>query len=81
MGVDVNLADDRGNTALHDAVRIGFASVVDLLASHGAWLDATNERGQTPLALAESELPVPGSNGLRTTRPEIADLLRRLGAN
>ena len=81
MGVDVNLADDRGNRALHDAVRVGFASVVDLLASHGARLDATNERGQTPLALAESELPVPGSNGLRTSRPEIAGLLRRLGAN
>ena len=81
MGVDVNVADERGNTALHDAVRIGFASVVDLLASHGANLAAANEQGDTALALAESELPVPGSNGLRTTRPEIADLLRRLGAN
>ncbi len=80
-GVEVNLADERGNTALHDAVRSGFASVVDLLASHGANLDAINERGETPLALAESELPVPGSNGLRTSRPEIAELLRRLGAN
>ena len=79
MGVDVNSADERGNTALHDAVRIGFASVVDLLASHGANLAAANEQGETALALAESELPVPGSNGLRTTRPEIADLLRRLG--
>ena len=78
MGVDANLADGRGNTALHDAVRVGFASVVDLLASHGANLDATNERDETALTLAESELPVPGSNGLRTARPEIAELLRRL---
>ena len=81
MGVDANSADERGNTALHDAVRLGFASVVDLLASHGANLAAANEQGDTALALAESELPVLGSNGLRTTRPEIADLLRRLGAN
>ena len=80
-GVDVNLADERGNTALHDAVRSGFESMVDLLASQGANLDARNERGESPLDLAESELPVPGSNGLRTSRPEIADLLRRLGAN
>ncbi len=81
MEVDVNLADAQGNTALHDAVRLGFTSVVDLLASHGANLAATNEQGQTALGLAESELPVLGSNGLRTTRPEIAGLLRRLGAN
>ena len=80
-GVDVNLADERGDTALHHAVRIGFASVVDLLASNGARLDATNERGETALTLAESQLPIPGSNGLRASRPEIADLLRRLGAN
>lgn len=80
-GIDPNLADERGNTALHDAVRVGFASVVDLLVSNGARLDATNERGETALALAESQLPVPGSNGLRTSRPEIAELLRRLGAN
>ena len=81
MGIDVNLADVQGNTALHDAVRLGFTSVVEVLASNGANLAAANEQGQTALALAERELPVLGSNGLRTTRPEIAELLRRLGAN
>ena len=80
LGVDVNQADDRGNTALHDAVRTGFASVVDLLAAHGADVDALNDRGQTPLALAETSLPVPGTNGLRSTQPEIAARLRELGA-
>ena len=81
LGVDVNQADDRGNTALHDAVRTGFASVVDLLAAHGADVDALNDRGQTPLALAETSLPVPGTNGLRSTQPEIAARLRELGAD
>ena len=81
LRVDVNQTDDRGNTALHDAVRTGFASVVDLLAAHGADLDAPNDRGQTPLILAETLLPVIGSNGLRSTQPEIAARLRELGAD
>ena len=81
LGADVNAADLRGNTALHDAVRRGFESVVELLAARGADVNATNERDQTPLSLAETPLPVAGTNGLRATRPAIAALLRRLGAN
>ena len=80
LGADVNVADLRGNTALHDAVRRGFASVVELLVAHGADVNVTNEREQTPLTLAETPLPVAGTNGLRATRPEIAARLRRLGA-
>ena len=80
LGVDVNLADGRGNTPLHDAVRMQFESVVELLATHGANVNTANERGETPLDLAETNLGIPGTNGLRTTRPRIAELLRQLGA-
>ena len=80
LGVDVDKADQTGTTPLHDAVRVGFASVVELLASRGANVNVTNDRGDTPLSLAESTQSVPGTNGLRTTRPEIATLLRTLGA-
>ncbi len=81
LGVDVNTADQRGNTALHDAVRKDFASVVEFLVARGADINAVNERDQTPLVLAETPQTIPGTNGLRGTRPEIAELLRRMGAN
>ena len=81
LGVDVNAADVRGNTALHHAVLKNFESVVEFLVAHGAEVNAANNGDQTPLALAESEQTVPTTNGLRSTRPEIAELLRRLGGN
>ena len=80
LGVNVDQADQTGTTPLHDAVRVGFPSVVELLVSRGANVNVTNDRGDTPLSLAESVQSVPGTNGLRATRPEIATLLRDLGA-
>jgi ankyrin repeat protein len=80
FGVDINAADRRGDTALHDAVRKNFPSVVEFLAARGANLNMANARGQTPLELAETDQTIQGTNGLRGTRPEIALILRRLGA-
>ena len=81
LGVDVNAADQRGDTALHDAVLNDFASVVEFLVARGADVNWVNQRDQTPLVLAETPQTIPGSNGLRGTRPEVAELLRRMGAN
>ena len=80
LGVDVNAADARGDTPLHYAVRQGYESVIEFLASRGADLNARNGRDQTPLTLARSAQPIPGSYE-RGTRPTVAALLRRLGAS
>ncbi|MEE2778098.1 MAG: ankyrin repeat domain-containing protein [Acidobacteriota bacterium] len=80
LGIDPNTPDAQGNTALHDAVKKDFPSIVELLAANGANLEATNAQNQTPLALAETRLALVGANGLSAERPRIAALLRSLGA-
>lgn len=80
LGVDINAADQRGNTALHHAVLKDFLSVVELLVANGANVNAANQSEQTPLLLAATEQRIPGTNGLRGTRPEVAELLRQSGA-
>ena len=79
-GVDVNAADNRGRNALHHAVLKDFPSVVEFLVAQGARIDVRNERDLTPLQLAETVQGIPGTNGLRGTRPRVAEMLRRLGA-
>ncbi len=78
-GLDVNAADRRGWTAIHHAVIKDFPSVVEYLVIRGAATDVLTERGATPLELAETEQTIPGSNGLRGTRPAVAEVLQRLG--
>ena len=83
LGFDVNTADNRGDTALHYAVRQGFASVIELLAENGADLNVTNKRDESPLSLAEPVLNVSPDGALvsaQSARPSIGELLRRLGA-
>lgn len=80
IGVDVNAKDNRGRTAIHHAVLKNFPSVVEYLAMRGADINLPNDRDLTPLQLAETVQGIPGTNGLRGTRPEVAVLLRRLGA-
>jgi ankyrin repeat protein len=98
LGADVNAADASGNTALHAAAarKPGFDAVIKLLAERGARLEAENQKGETPLALALA--PPPPIKGQSTTvqtirwradyaaweknkgRTPTVDLLRSLGA-
>jgi ankyrin repeat protein len=53
LGLNINAANDNGDTALHLAVTgRGSSEIVRFLISRGANLQAKNKRGQTPLAAA-----------------------------
>ena len=87
LGVDVNAADVKGNTALHHAVLLvgqrhtkDFGAVIEFLVAGGADVNRANKHGQTPLELAETPQMILGTNALKGTRPKVAALLRRLGA-
>ena len=38
-----------GNTALHEACRMGHGAVINILLEHGADVNAKNHKGSTPL--------------------------------
>ena len=77
QGIDVNIANAEGNTALHAAAGRGYDSVVEYLVAQGARLDVQNADGRTPLALAQRGR-VRGRNS--TPHQSTVELLRRLGA-
>jgi ankyrin repeat protein len=66
LGLEIDAADDTGNTALHAAVTgRGSAAIVAALLARGADPTAPNAKGETPLALAEAR-----------ASPEIVEQLR-----
>ena len=76
LGLDINRADNRGETALHGAADRGADSIVEYLASQGAQLNAKTKQGLTPLDFAmgknvRAQLPVPHDSTVA--------LIRKLG--
>ena len=74
LGFDVNTLSSENETALHGAVYLGYIPVVEYLVEQGAQLDIKNDRGWTPLMIA---------NGAAWAEfykeyPEVAVVLRRL---
>jgi len=53
-GIDVNARDNRGSTALLEAVRTGHVASVQLLIAHGASLQARNGKGEQVIYIARS---------------------------
>ena len=75
-GADVDVRNDKGQTALHCAARAGFTGIVALLLGHGAQVDAQDAQGATPLAAALRST-VKDKAGLQ----EVVRLLVAAGAN
>src|SRR5262249_39033929 len=62
FGADVNAANDHGDTALHRVAAKRYNTVVQFLADAGATLDVKNKEGQTPLAIASQDVPLPNGS-------------------
>ena len=77
LGAGVNLRNSVGRTALHGAAHIRSDKIVQLLVDSGAEVDAEDQRGITPLMIAEGggHVLLPGLGGGST-----AELLRELGS-
>jgi ankyrin repeat protein len=75
---EVNAINDRGRSALHGAAHIRSDDIVQLLHDHGAELNVVDDRGITPLMIAEGggHILLPGLGGGST-----ADLLKVLGSD
>ena len=76
LGADIDAVNKDGDTPMHGAASAHFPRVVELLAENGAdpvvW-SAPNERGLTPLFIAEGY----GGGGVKRSRPT-ADMITRL---
>jgi ankyrin repeat protein len=77
--VDINAANDAGQTALHFAA-LSMDSVVELLVMNGARLDAKDKQGRTPLDMALGKGGPARAGAAAAPRPSTVALLRRLGA-
>ena len=74
LGGDVLAADAGGETPLHGAAERGANEIVQLLVDRGADLEAVNERGWTPLTIAEGVV----RGVVFKQQPHTAALLRRM---
>jgi ankyrin repeat protein len=54
QNVDVNLPNDHGDTALHNAAKWGYVEIVQLLLGNGASPHALNRKKETPLQSAHN---------------------------
>jgi ankyrin repeat protein len=88
LGIDPNTADDEGRTALHGAAHKGRLEVIQLLAEHGANLDAHDGGSRDSVngaLLGKTWIPLDWARGLvrvgvqsAIPHPEAAALLAKL---
>jgi ankyrin repeat protein len=88
LGIDPNVADDEGRTALHGAAHKGRLDVIQVLADHGANLDAHDGGSRDSVngaLLGKTWIPLDWARGLvrvgvqsAIPHPEAAELLTKL---
>lgn len=74
LGIDVNVADARGYTALHGAGYLGNSEMVKFLVSKGAKVDVKTKAGDTVADMAN------GPTRFGLPHPETLALLEKLGS-
>ncbi len=74
LGIDVNVADARGYTALHGAAYLGNNEMVNFLVSRGAKVDVKTKAGDTVADMAN------GPTRFGLPHPETLALLEKLGS-
>ncbi len=88
LGIDPNVQDDEGRTALHGAAHKGRPEVIQMLADHGAKLDLHDKGSRDSIngaLLGHTWIPLDWARGLvrvgvqsAIPHPEAADLLVKL---
>lgn len=76
-GVDVNLSNNNGETAMHYAAQVS-DEIVRYLAAHGAALDTHDKQNHTPVDLALGIGARGRAGGPAPVRQQTAELLRQL---
>ena len=77
LGIDINAANEWGETALHGATYHAADDLIRFLVDNGADIDATDWENQTPLRLAKGHMICCTTY---VEHPQIADVLLKLGA-
>lgn len=75
LGIDINAANNAGETALHATAYANYPKVAQLLLERGAAVNVKNRRGDTPTRVADSFQQA----AMVFYRPQVAALLRKYG--